>query len=79
MSSHIALAALSAIFLLPLPAAAADDLARLRQELEQTKALVQQLEARLAAVEAQAAAGPPPGPPPAWRGSSPPDGAAACG
>ena len=39
-----------------LAAGTSDEVAALRQELDQTKALVQQLESRLAAVEAQAAA-----------------------
>jgi hypothetical protein len=51
--------ALPVLFSMP-PAFAADDVAQLKAELEQTQAIVKQLEARLNAVEAQNAAAPKP-------------------
>lgn len=53
-----AMAMLISISFAPVLAVADDDVARLRNELEQTKALLRQMEARLAAVEAQAATAP---------------------
>ena len=56
MSTQRAVLALCLMYALPpataLAASATDEVAALRQELEQTKALVQQLESRLEAVEA---------------------------
>ena len=61
MSTQRAVLALCLMYALPpataLAASATDEVAALRQELEQTKALVQQLESRLEA-EAKAPAGP---------------------
>ena len=60
MSTQRAALALCLMTALPpataLAASATDEVAALRQELEQTKALVQQLESRLEAVEAEAKA-----------------------
>jgi len=54
MRMRLAAAAASLLLLITPAFAAGDDLAALRAELEQTKALVQKLETRLAAVEAAA-------------------------
>lgn len=60
MSTTLAAAALIPLVTLTPAFAAADELAQLRAELEQTTTLLHQLEARLAAVEAQRAAAPVP-------------------
>ena len=59
MRTRLAAAAVPLLFLTAPAFAAGDELAKLRAELEQTKALVQKLETRLAAVEAEADARPP--------------------
>lgn len=56
MRMRLAAAALPLLFLIAPAFAAGDELAELRAELEQTKALVQELETRLAAVEVEARA-----------------------
>lgn len=62
MRMSVVLAALFALFMMPLAHAASDEVTRLRVELEQTRTLVQQLADRLAAVEARG--GPPLSAPP---------------
>lgn len=59
MRMRLAAAAVPLLLLIAPAFAAGDDLAELRAELEQTKALVQKLETRLAAVEAAATPEPP--------------------